>query len=256
MKISAQQNLKKTFILFLLPLVCQFCLTAEDTNIVKIPVQRAATSDPIDNLVADFSDSHGLWSNGLFPSLNLPETALPEQVIKKNLEMSMPDFNKGNPTNYTILKIRHLQGGLPDAALVQTGFGEKIVLFYYAGPTVGWWSRNYDASKYITDTQSAVQNSDFSPFKSIVVSNDVIVATLPAAPRWFVQVDSAESRQSEPGESFTMQAGSSLRLVDKHSSYDVTAQLAPTPGLKMESTFNASDFGRENTKTNYFIPAK
>jgi len=102
-----------------------------------------------------------------------------------------------------------------------------------------------------------MQNSDFSPFQSVSVHNDKIIATLPAAPRWFVQASSAGARWlSQPGESFTLQAGSSLRLVEKHSSYQATAQLAPTPGLRIESTFDASDFGGVITNRSYFISAK
>ena len=94
----------------------------------------ATISDPIDRLAVDYSASHGLWENGMYPILGLPETALPEQVIKRIFEMT--GFDKGHVTNYRILKIRHvhIQGSLPDlytTALVQTNFGEKIVLFKY-----------------------------------------------------------------------------------------------------------------------------
>ncbi|MFA5393731.1 MAG: hypothetical protein WC081_05575 [Candidatus Ratteibacteria bacterium] len=106
----------------------------------------ATIPDPIDRLTANYSASHGLWENGAFPILDLPETTLPEQVIKRIFEMT--GFDKGYVTNYRILKIRqvHIQGSLPDlytAALVQTNFGEKIVLFKYEGS--GWWSRVCDA---------------------------------------------------------------------------------------------------------------
>lgn len=108
----------------------------------------ATMPDPIDRLVAGFSASHGLWENGVFPVLGLSETVLPEQVIQRTFAMT--GFEKGHVTSYKILKIRqvHIPGGLPDvytAAIVRTDFGEKIVLFKYAGPTVGWWSRVYDA---------------------------------------------------------------------------------------------------------------
>lgn len=118
----------------------------------------ATTSNPIDHLVADFSASHGLWENGMSPILGLPETALPEQVIKKTFEMT--GFDKGHVTSYKILKIRQvrIQGSLPDvytAVLVQTDFGEKIVLFKYVGPIVGWWSRVFDTNRTYYKNTSA-----------------------------------------------------------------------------------------------------
>jgi hypothetical protein len=105
-------------------------------------------------------------------------------------------------------------------------------------------------------TTNAPAGSDILPFHSVAVRDGAIVATLPAAPRWLVQIGAAELRMSRPDESFTLQAGSSLRLVEHHLSYLVTAQLTPTPGLKIESHFNASSFGGTNTVRSYFISAK
>jgi hypothetical protein len=119
------------------------------TIFAALLVGCSTTPDPIDHLVADFSASYGLWENGIFPILGLPETASSEQVIKKTFEMT--GFDKGHLTSYKIVEIRqvHIRGSLPDlytAALVQTDLGEKIVLFKYDGPKVGWWSRVYDAN--------------------------------------------------------------------------------------------------------------
>lgn len=106
--------------------------------------------DPIDHLVADFSKSYGLWENGFFPSLGLPQTAPPEQVIKKTFQMT--GFNNGHVSDYEILKTRQVRipGSSQDlytAAMVRTDLGEKIVMFKYDGPHVGWWSRIYDANR-------------------------------------------------------------------------------------------------------------
>jgi len=99
-------------------------------------------------------------------------------------------------------------------------------------------------------------SSDPIPFHSVTVSNNVILATLPDSPRWIVAYGIDDRRQTKPGESFTLKDGASLLLAEHHLSYQVTAQLAPTPGLKIESRFNASSFGRTNTDKSYFIPAK
>jgi hypothetical protein len=119
--------------------------------IVVLCLTSCATKpDPIDRLASDFSSSHGLWENGAFPMLGLPATASTEEVVAKTFKMT--GFDKGHVTSYKILKIReiHIQGSLPDlytAVLVQTDFGEKIVLFKYVGSSVGWWSRVYDANR-------------------------------------------------------------------------------------------------------------
>jgi type IV pilus biogenesis protein CpaD/CtpE len=117
--------------------------------IAALLVGCATTPDPIDRLVADYSASHGMWVNGTYPILDMPQTASPEQVIKKRFEMGLP---RGQVANYKILKIRqiHIPTGqigsdLYTAALVQTDSGEKIVLLKYDGRD--WWSRVEDANR-------------------------------------------------------------------------------------------------------------
>lgn len=95
-----------------------------------------------------------------------------------------------------------------------------------------------------------------SPFQSIVVGDGKIIGTLAAVSPWLVIDGSAEPRRVKPGESFTMEAGSSLVFAERHSSYRVTAQLAPEPGLLVESKFDARSFGKELTEKKYFLPAK
>jgi hypothetical protein len=120
----------------------------QDTKPPGGSTQSTRTPDPIDRLVAELSASH-LWQNGSLPILDLPETASPEQVIERTL--AMITFDKGHVTSYRISKVRqvHIRGSLPDlytAALVQTNFGEKIVLLKYnVGARSPWWSRVYDA---------------------------------------------------------------------------------------------------------------
>jgi hypothetical protein len=102
-------------------------------------------------LVADFSNSHGLWQNGLYPMLGLPESASPEQILERVFQKT--GFDRGHVSSYKILEVRQVRipGSLPDrytAALVQTDLGEKIVLFKYDGQAAGgWWSRVYEANR-------------------------------------------------------------------------------------------------------------
>jgi hypothetical protein len=111
----------------------------------------ATASDPIDHLAADLFSTHGFWRNGLSQGIHLPETAKPEQVVEQFFKISY--FEHGKVTNYTILKIRkvHIQYCEPEytAVLVQTNFGEKIVLFRYEpkSPDLGWWNRVFDANR-------------------------------------------------------------------------------------------------------------
>jgi hypothetical protein len=112
-----------------------------------------AASDPIDQLVTNLSASH-LWENGMFPDIKLPATASTEEVVTKIVAKTAFENAQHasvyNVTKFKILKIRRVRipGSLPDqytAVLIQTDFGERIVLFKYVGEAVGWWSRVYDA---------------------------------------------------------------------------------------------------------------
>jgi hypothetical protein len=78
--------------------------------------------------------------NGSFPGIGLPETASPEEVVKKVYEA---DPGKRDARGIKILKIRSVYiEGLPrslcTAALVQTHFGEEVVLLQWWGSM--WWS--------------------------------------------------------------------------------------------------------------------
>jgi hypothetical protein len=108
----------------------------------------AVADDSIENLVARLSSSYGLWQNGITPNLDLPSTASIEQVVARVFQMT--GFDKGHVATHQILKKQQVRisGSLPDvytAVLVDTNFGRKIVLLKYEGPTLGWWSRVYDA---------------------------------------------------------------------------------------------------------------
>jgi hypothetical protein len=98
--------------------------------------------------------------------------------------------------------------------------------------------------------------TDRSPFHSIVVREGAIVATLHPGSTWLVSEGTLEPRRSKPEESFTIHAGSAIRLFERHSSYQVTAQISPTAGLTVSSAFDGRSFGDGVTKRTFFIPAK
>jgi hypothetical protein len=115
-----------------------------DTNNVEPQAKASTLADPIDNLVAKLSADH-LWRNGAVQMAFWPVTTPPEQSVKQILAMYQI-------TNYMLLTMRTVQirDGLPDqytAALIWTGPEEKIVLFNYTSPSLGWWHRIYDAAK-------------------------------------------------------------------------------------------------------------
>jgi hypothetical protein len=107
----------------------------------------ATAPDPIDHLVAELSSTGGVWRNGYFPILDLPQTASLEDVIKKRLNRDLPI---GKVAHYKLLKIRPVHipsetsSDLYTAVIVRLDSGDKIVLIKYEGPKTGWWSRVYD----------------------------------------------------------------------------------------------------------------
>jgi hypothetical protein len=109
--------------------------------------QPAAPADPIDALVAQLSKTGGMWLNGISPSLELPEDAPYEDLVR---EFFQKVSYEGGPIGSTkIEEIRPVTippGQLDDqytAVLVTTNLGRKILLLQYS-KAGGWWSRVYD----------------------------------------------------------------------------------------------------------------
>ena len=115
------------------------------------PSPGVVVADPITQLVERLSASHGLWRNGLFPSLGLIEHASDEQIVARVLQLST--FDEGRVTQHRILQTRRVQiraghqepQEIYTAILVGTSIGRKIVLLKFNGPASGWWSRVYAA---------------------------------------------------------------------------------------------------------------
>jgi hypothetical protein len=103
----------------------------------------------------------------------------------------------------------------------------------------------------------AIAQSPPFPFATVTLRDSSIVATLSSNRRWLVKRDSAEPRLTSFGESFELREGTSLSLVERHSSYRVTCHISPPPaGLQVESTFDAHSFGGTTTKKSSFIKAQ
>jgi hypothetical protein len=133
------------------------CATRAEPRVIasKPPV----VSDPIDQLIAKLSPplptpghpfvSPGGWDSGMDTLLVLPAGASTKEIVAEAFRMS----GSGQLETVKIMKVRqvHIPNGMANektvtAALVNTKAGEKIVLFKYWGPGVGWWNRIYDAN--------------------------------------------------------------------------------------------------------------
>lgn len=101
--------------------------------------------DSIDKLVKKL-EAQPLWTNGLFPKIDLPEGANPDTVVKAVLEKI--SFDKGKATRHTIVDSRKAKIA-PDtreylALLLDTDQGKKVMLLQWQGTSTGW-SRVFDA---------------------------------------------------------------------------------------------------------------
>ena len=113
---------------------------------IMLPTSAPTESDAIDNLVHKLnSDTSGLWVNGGYPNLELPEDAQPDQVVARAIQLT--GFDEGPISRYDILEVRSvtLNTGMGNysAALIDSNLGPKIILFRYEGKAIGWWTRFY-----------------------------------------------------------------------------------------------------------------
>jgi len=103
--------------------------------------------DPIADLVQRLNATHnGLWTNGLYPIIDLPPDAEIEEVIAEAVKLC--GFDQGHIETYRIQEVRQVQldvGGSMEtysAALLHTDLGTMILLCI-PEPNNRWWSRFY-----------------------------------------------------------------------------------------------------------------
>lgn len=94
-----------------------------------------------------------------------------------------------------------------------------------------------------------------APFESVLANDHAIVASLPARIRLQVTEANSKPRLTQPGEAFTLAAGASLLLAERHSSYRVTAQLEPLAGVHVSATIDTRSIGGTLSRAQYFIRA-
>lgn len=104
---------------------------------------QVAWVDPIDRLVSRLAASHGLWVNGCYPTLDLPASATPDEVLTRMFERI--GFDQGHVKRYQILASRVVTipgSGDYTALTVDTDMGRKIVLIQRE--SAEWWTRVFD----------------------------------------------------------------------------------------------------------------
>lgn len=97
-----------------------------------------ADNDAIDRLVARLRKSP-LWSNGLFPKLDLPATATTEEVLAAMFAAT----SSGKANRHQVLLEREvsLSSSTYKALVVESDQGQQIVLMQHHGDRTGWWTR-------------------------------------------------------------------------------------------------------------------
>ena len=103
----------------------------------------ARPADAIDRLVVYLNSTHGLWVNGVMPTIRLPASATHDEVVRHALH------GYDGLTTSHVLVVRHvsIEGGdvRDTAALVDTNLGQRIVLMGYDA-RAGWLTKVFDTS--------------------------------------------------------------------------------------------------------------
>lgn len=110
-----------------------------------------ANADPhalpttIDGLVERFDGNHGLWLNGLTPTVDLPETASHQAVLERVFQVI--SFDDGRVSEFEIFEERTIQIDEDEytALRITSNQGPKIVLLRYGSGE--WWTRTYQGQE-------------------------------------------------------------------------------------------------------------
>ena len=107
-----------------------------------------STPDPISALSTRLqSDKGGMWKNGAFPIIDLPDNASLQAVLANGVKMW--GFDEGGITEYKVITTRKVSlevGNMPEytAVLIDSNLGRKIFVMQYQGL---WWTRFFDANQ-------------------------------------------------------------------------------------------------------------
>ena len=132
----------------ILALIFMFCGTMYSAEITN-SIPTVTTNDPISQIVSRVS-AYFHW--GMFPTIELTNSAPPEEVVKQVFEKTGFHTDSGirMVKNYKVLEIRQVSvpasgSGTFTAALLETNLGMKIAFFRYDETMHNWWSHVYDA---------------------------------------------------------------------------------------------------------------
>jgi hypothetical protein len=115
---------------------------------------ESSTTQPTEREIAAFDkameptieltrEKNGLWLNGGFPEIKLPDGAEAEDVIAAAVNVNRSNLgSKG----YRVLRLRQLDGETDKkaAALISVGKSTKVLIFFSLGKGK-WWTRFYKA---------------------------------------------------------------------------------------------------------------
>ena len=84
-----------------------------------------------------------------------------------------------------------------------------------------------------------------SPFQTITITGDAIVAKLPADFRRWVHIDNDHGRMTQPGEALTIRAGQTLHMGADSAGweYEFKPRFQPAPGLDVTCTYDTTTRG-------------
>ena len=96
-----------------------------------------------------------------------------------------------------------------------------------------------------------------SPFASVVLRGDTIVATMRSDVRFLVfRANSRELESISGSESLELRTGDSLRLQSAHTSYEIACRMSPPPaGLDVKGEWHLHDFPKSFVKK-WFVKAQ
>ena len=110
---------------------------------------EAGDLDAIGKVEAYIKDSM-LWTNGLSPKIDLPESAEPEEVLTAYLEKASCD--KGKVTSPEIVATRTIVTSASEddpytAVYFESEQCNHVVVMRHEGGAVGWWTKAFDPEK-------------------------------------------------------------------------------------------------------------
>jgi hypothetical protein len=105
-----------------------------------------AADSAIDRLAVRL-EKDPLWENGLYPKVELSETATPIEVIRERFRIMADEKTRFIEFHVEEARSVSIRSVSYTVVRVRTKVGEKIAVLKYCGGKVGWWTRIFDEEK-------------------------------------------------------------------------------------------------------------